>query len=251
MVTKPIRVLVASPLGAIITPVLAQQFETVTLVQSGEDVSQILPGSLRHDVAIIDLLWNSLDLEWTYDGFDAIEQLIAAKREAPVIIAAQGHGFERDYLQEAVHHRLVAGVLLKAVGFPPLFEAVETVCRGGRYWSEELPKYLITPAISVNTFLGSSTLTANVAGAIASGQAYDWTDVARLTGYSMHSVHKASDLFGEALQCMGEVDDARRVKQATVFRWCGEHARYIVSWCRRNGLEKYARSSSPLGQSDQ
>jgi len=20
-----------------------------------------------------------------------------------------------------------------------------------------------------------------------------------------------------------------------VYRWCGEHARYILSWCRRNG----------------
>ncbi|MDP1803725.1 MAG: hypothetical protein Q8K72_01025 [Acidimicrobiales bacterium] len=120
-------------------------------------------------------------------------------------------------------------------------EGIEAVSSGGRYWDAELHRVGRTQ-LTVSSFFRGSELASHVAGAIASGRAHDWADVANLTGYSLHSVQKASELFGDALYQMGEVDDATRVRQATIFRWCGEHSRYILSWCRRNGLGMYRRS---------
>jgi hypothetical protein len=30
-----------------------------------------------------------------------------------------------------------------------------------------------------------------------------------------------------------------------IYRWCGEHARYILSWCRRNGHADIAARVMP------
>jgi hypothetical protein len=53
-------------------------------------------------------------------------------------------------------------------------------------------------------------------------------------GVSTSTVEKSPSLFREILAPRGEVNQSGDIGQAAVFRWCGEHAHYILSWCRRH-----------------
>jgi hypothetical protein len=46
----------------------------------------------------------------------------------------------------------------------------------------------------------------------------------------------------------GEHSPALKMTPEAVYRWCGEHAAYILSWCRRHGHEDMAtRVTAPSG----
>lgn len=237
----PVRVLVASALGGVVEPLLAEHFGNVTVAKSADELESVLLGRLRYDVAVVDLVWHSYALEWEYDGLDAISRLQSSGRSAPVVVAAQGYGLERDHLEEAYRHPLVRGAVLKAAGVHELVGAIERVATGGLFWSRSLPEDIRGRYPTVGGFLEGHPLAAHVAGAIASLRAGDWDEVTGLVPYKYSSVATAPRLFGDALCAWGEVEDPARVNQAIIFRWCGEHGRYIVSWCRRHGLVKYTR----------
>ena len=45
----------------------------------------------------------------------------------------------------------------------------------------------------------------------------------------------AEKYLGPLIRERGEHAEGLPLTTQTVYRWCGEHARYLISWCRRNG----------------
>lgn len=115
-----LRILVASPLALIIEPALRARFPdgTVTVALDREQVERAVRGRLRHDIVVSDLMWNSAE-EFTFDGLDVLAILRAADRVSPVVMATQGHGAERDHLEEVLAHEEVRGILQKSAGPSP------------------------------------------------------------------------------------------------------------------------------------
>ena len=127
------RVLVAAALGKIIEPILRQSLTdaTVRIAENRGAVERAIGDRLRFDVVVIDLTWNDYAVEYSFDGLDVLNLLRSTRRQTPVIFAAQGHGVERDHLDEAVEQPEVVGIYRKATGPQPLIEAVDIAVRGG------------------------------------------------------------------------------------------------------------------------
>lgn len=94
------RILVAAALGKIIEPLLLQSLRnaTVRIAEDKTAVERAVSDRLRFDVVVADLTWNDYAIEYSFDGLDVLNTLRSARRQAPVIFAAQGHGLERDHL---------------------------------------------------------------------------------------------------------------------------------------------------------
>ena len=80
------------------------------------------------------------------------------------------------------------------------------------------------------------TTAARMAGAIASGNAVDNASLAVAARVSPNTANKvATSYIGPLMRARHEHDERLTLTQPSVYRWCGLHARYIVSWCRRHG----------------
>ena len=92
------RILVAAALGKIIEPILRQSLTDakVRIAEDKDAVLRAIGDRLRFDVAVIDLTWMDYAVEYSFDGLDVLDALRHAGRQTPVIVAAQGHGLERD-----------------------------------------------------------------------------------------------------------------------------------------------------------
>ena len=74
-----------------------------------------------------------------------------------------------------------------------------------------------------------------MAGAIASGRATGHASLAEVANVKYDTAAKIGrEYLGELIWRRGEHVEPT-VPVPVVYRWCGEHARYILSWCRRNG----------------
>ncbi|MGV9713250.1 MSMEG_1198 family transcriptional regulator [Gordonia sp. NPDC003424] len=231
-----LRILIASPLGHVVAAPLQSAFEDSTVVVAGEkdEVQRAVAGRPRFDVVSADLVFNRADLEWTFDGLDVIECLRDADRLAPVLLATQGHSMEEDHLAEARLREDVLGVVAKSAGLKTLVESLNTVALGQR-----VPDRVPTNprAALFELFDGRRGMTAGrLAGAIASGNASDNATLAAVAKVSPNTANKvATNYIGPLMRRRNEHDDRLPLTQAAVYRWCGLHARYIVSWCRRHG----------------
>src|SRR5208337_1162414 len=127
------RILVAAALGKIIEPLLRQSLmdAKVRVAEDEAAVEHAINDRLRFDVVIADLTWNDYAVEYSFDGLDVLNALRRAGRQTPVIFAAQGHGLERDHLDEAVEQPEVVGIYRKAMGPGPLIEAIDITVSGG------------------------------------------------------------------------------------------------------------------------
>src|SRR6266498_4641917 len=135
------RLLVAAALGKIIEPFLRQSMRgaTVRIAEDKGAVERAVTDRPRFDVVVADLTWNDYVIEYSFDGLDVLDILRSARRQAPVIFAAQGHGIERDHLDEAVEQPEVVGIYRKATGPQPLVEAIDIAVRGGSLPSPRFP----------------------------------------------------------------------------------------------------------------
>jgi CheY-like chemotaxis protein len=235
-----LRILVASPLGLIIQPALEARFPagTVTVAQSPEQVERAVRGRLRHDVVISDLMWNS-EAEYSFDGLDVLEVLRAADRPAPVVMATQGHGLEADHLEEVLARPEVRGVYRKSEAPPVLFDVLTEVAGGGTV--RPAPGPASVPTIHGWFDHGRGRTAARMAGAIASGRATSHATLAAAANVRYDTAAKIGrEYLGELIWRRGEHPEPA-VPAPVVYRWCGEHVRYILSWCRRNGHADVAR----------
>ena len=171
------RLLIAAALARIIEPFLQQALGDGATVRIAEDQAAVrseISDRLRFDVVVADLTWNDYAVEYSFDGLDVLEILRNSNRHAPVIFAAQGHGIERDHLDEAIEQPEVVGIYRKATGPQPLVEAVDIAVRGGSLTEARFPAGGSPPDIPrIHTYFGKGKgmTAARLAGAIASGRA--------------------------------------------------------------------------------
>jgi CheY-like chemotaxis protein len=234
------RLLVAAALAKIIQPLLQQAMggATVRIAENRAAVEQAVGHGLRFDVAIVDLTWNDYAVEYSFDGLDALDILRRARRQTPVIFAAQGHGIERDHLDEAVEQPEVVGIYHKATGPQPLIEAAGIAARGGRltgpqFQAGDSPPEI--PRIHAYFSKGRGVTAARLAGAIASGRAVNHETLAAVAHVGYDTAAKLVEYLGPLIRDRAEHSAELKMTPEVVYRWCGEHARYILSWCRRNG----------------
>ncbi len=230
------RILVASPLGKIVAPTLAQAFRssTVAVAVDRQAVQQLVATKYRYDVVVADLIWNNPGLEFSFDGLDVVNLLQKAGRLAPILLAAQGHSMERDHLDEARLRPEVAGVYEKTSGVEALLAAVRAAAVGD-------PAERATPSASpkplCQSFTGQRGITAaRLAGAIAAGRSSDGPSLSRAAHSGINTANKVARVYlGPIIEERGELEPGLKMTSEAVYRWCGLHARYLVSWCRRNG----------------
>src|SRR5205085_6527508 len=170
------RILVAAALGKIIEPILRQSLTDakVRIAEDKEAVQRAIGDRLRFDVAVTDLTWSDYAVEYSFDGLDVLDALRRTGRQTPVIFAAQGHGLERDHLDEAVEQPEVVGVYRKATGPQPLMEAIDIAVSGGSLKASRFPPDCSPPDIPrIHSYFakGKGATAARLAGAIASGRA--------------------------------------------------------------------------------
>ena len=246
-----LRILVASPLGRIVVPAVAAANPdwTVYLADDRDAVRRQIIGRVRFDVVVADLIWNHPDLEFTFDGLDVIDVLHEANRLAPVILAAQGHSMEYDLLDEARLRPEVASTFDKSTGIDHLVALIRDAAIGNRR-VVAAPSPRKPPLYEL--FKGRKGQTAGrMAGAIAAGRACDGATLAVAAGIGVNTASKvATHYLGPIIRQRGEHDAAMPLTLPSVYRWCGLHARYLVSWCRRHGhADVVAQQSAELRSS--
>ena len=75
-----------------------------------------------------------------------------------------------------------------------------------------------------------------MAGAIAAGRAANHDTLATAAKCSRNTAVKVAEKYlGPLIRERGEHADDLPLTTQSVYRWCGEHSRYLISWCRRNG----------------
>jgi hypothetical protein len=75
-----------------------------------------------------------------------------------------------------------------------------------------------------------------MAGAIAAGRAANHDTLATAAKCSRNTAVKVAEKYlGPLIRERAEHADDLPLTTQTVYRWCGEHSRYLISWCRRNG----------------
>jgi DNA-binding NarL/FixJ family response regulator len=248
------RLLVAAALGKIIDPLLRQSLSdaTIRIAEDKAAVEHALSGRLRFDVVVADLTWNDYSIEYAFDGLDVLNLLRGTRRQTPVIFAAQGHGVERDHLDEAVEQPEVVGIYRKATGPQPLIEAVDIAARGGkltgpRFFPDSSPPDI--PRIHSYFRKGKGSTAARLAGAIACGRAVNHETLASTAHVGYDTAAKLVDYLGPLIRDRHEHSHELKMTPEVVYRWCGEHARYILSWCRRNGHDDIATRATAAIQS--
>jgi CheY-like chemotaxis protein len=239
------RILVAAALAKIIEPLLRQSLSdaTIRIAEDQASVERAIRDRLRFDVVIADLTWNDYVVEFSFDGLDVLNALRKAGRQTPVIFAAQGHGLERDHLDEAVEQPEVVGIYRKSTGPAPLVQAIDIAVRGGSLTSARFPPGSSPSGIPrIHTYFakGKGTTAARLAGAIASGRAVNHDTLASAAHVGYYTAAKLVDYLGPLIRDRREHSRELNMTPEVVYRWCGEHARYILSWCRRNGYSDIA-----------
>src|ERR1700749_4856040 len=244
------RILIAAALGTIIEPILRQSLTgaTIRIAEDKAAVQRAVGDRLRFDVVVTDLTWMDYAVEYSFDGLDVLNALRQAGRQTPVIFAAQGHGRERDHLDEAVEQPEVVGIYRKATGPGPLIECIDIAVRGRRLDVSRFP-----PGSSPSDIMrihayfkkGRGATAARLAGAIASGRAANHETLASAPHVGYDTAAKIVDYLGPLIRDRGEHSPELKMTPEVVYRWCGDHARYILSWCRRHGQQDIATRLEP------
>jgi hypothetical protein len=137
----------------------------------------------------------------------------------------------------------VVGIYRKATGPQPLVEAVDIAVRGGNLMGPQFPPSDSPhdiPRIHKFFSKGKGVTAARLAGAIASGRAVNHETLASSAHVGYDTAAKLVDYLGPLIRDRGEHSCELKMTPEVVYRWCGEHARYILSWCRRNGHDDIA-----------
>ena len=87
---------------------------------------------------------------------------------------------------------------------------------------------------------GRGATAARLAGAIASGRAVNHETLASTAHVGYDTAAKLVDYLGPLIKARREHSQDLKMTPEVVYRWCGEHAPYILSWCRRNGYSDIA-----------
>ncbi|MFI9414590.1 MSMEG_1198 family transcriptional regulator [Nocardia gamkensis] len=231
------RLLVASPLGNLIEPTLSASFPAAKVIVARDraEVVHAVPGIEKLDVVLADLVWNDPEQEFRFDGLDVLDMVRESRAGTAVLLAGQGHSMEQDHLDEAYHRAdEIVGVHEKATGIAALLSAIRQAADG-----ERLPNRRATKSIPslYELFTGrDGVIAGRLAGAIASGHTWDPASLAAAAEVDLDAAHSLADGYlGRIIAQRRENESHGELTAAVVYRWCGLHARYLISWCRRNG----------------
>src|SRR5215831_12552658 len=136
----------------------------------------------------------------------------------------------------------------RAVGERLRFDVVDIAVRGGSLTGPQYPSASSPPHIPrIHAYFGKGrgSTAARLAGAIASGRAVNHETLASAAHVGYDTAAKLVDYLGPLIKDRGEHGPGLKMTPEVVYRWCGEHARYILSWCRRNGQEDIAARVAP------
>lgn len=237
---QQLRILVAATLGRIVEPIINGGIEgaEVVLADSPDAVRRAVEDRLRFDVVLADLFWNDHRLERSFDGLDVLDTLRELQRSAPAIVAVQGHGMERDLLDEAAVRPDVVGVVHKYCGPADLVEAVRLASTGRRLPPLRFPTGVDGTKPTLHDYFGSGrrgATCARMAGAVAAGHATDYRSLHEAAHVPLNTANKLVSYLGPLILARGEHPSHLPMNCQAVFRWCGQHEHYILSWCRRYG----------------
>ncbi len=232
-----IRLLIASSLAGLVAPQFRAAFSpgTVSVAVDEQQVRRAIADNLRFDVVVADLTWMDAAVLRTFDGLDVLHLVGESGRTAPVVFAAQGHSFERDHLDEAAARAGVAGIVPKAAGVADLVVVIRQVA-AGQHPRTTLPPSTRPPLHEYFAAGRRGETAARMAGAIAAGRASNPDTLATAARCSRNTAVKVAEKYlGPLIQERGEHPSQVPLTTQSVYRWCGEHAHYLVSWCRRHG----------------
>lgn len=231
------RILLASPLGHIVEARLGQLAapDMVTVAPDEKRFRAAVAENLRFDVVLTDLTWHDAEVEFRFDGFDALDILSDLGRTAPVVFAIHGHTVERDHVDEAMDRSAVAGIVRKSRGLEGILADLRLVAAG-----RTLPPGTVRSRAPLCRYFADGTrgrTAAAMAGAIATRRASDHETLAAAAHCSRHTATKLVDRYlGPLIRARGDLPEDLPLTAPAVYRWCGEHALYLTSWCRRNDL---------------
>jgi len=235
--SSAVRILVASPLHQIGQSVIEALMPDAVCTVAGtrSELLRAVKGRMRHDVALVDLLWIDGERASTFDGLDVLEIMHAERRDAPVIIAFQGQPFEQAHLAEAVNHPFVSGIYLKPDGPGALPDKILLAASG-----ERLPETssLVTRRdrdAPIHSYFETrrGQTASQLAAAIASGNVSDNQTLADVASVPLNTANKLVSYLEPLIRQRGEAPANGKVTSAVVHRWCGQYAQYLLSWGRR------------------
>ncbi len=233
------RILIVSPLARIIEPSLARRFpsgRTVT-VTDPDHLRAAVSGQPRFDVALVDLSWHDRRLEWTFDGLDAIGLLRAVDRATACVCAAQGESSEDDHIAEALDRGdfpEIVGVFDKTDPATPLDGVIEAAALGNPLPGKLLRNPPREPALHEYFRRGRGRTAGMLAAAVASGRVARYEQLATVAHVAPDTANKLTSYLAPLLKARGETPPDTPVTQSVIYRWCGEHAHYLLSWARRH-----------------
>jgi hypothetical protein len=236
-----IRILVASALAKVVEQGLQTAFPDSKIVSATTPdlVRRAVRGQVRFDVVSTDLTWSDKRYEWDFDGLDVVQMLRDANRPAPVILAAQGHGIEVDHLTEALdttEFPEVMGVLQKAAGLSTLVNAVRIAARGDMLPVRDFPTGINLKEPTIHGYFkrGRGRTAGHLAAAVASGGAQEYRELATTAQVPLDTANKVHQYLRKLILDRNEYPSVGELTKPAVYRWCGEHARYLLSWSRRH-----------------
>ena len=232
-----LRLLIVSPLAGYLAPHLAAAFEGcyLNLVTAPDQLDLAVRGRPRYDAVLLDLTWNDPVHEWSFDGLDALERFREVDRVTTVVVAAQGHSFEEDHLRESSDPERfpeVKATIYKSAGLPAVTTAVEAVVTGRP--PPTAPALKPKPPLHRYFSKGRGLTASRLAAAVASGRAANYDALASVASVAPDTANKLVSYLAPIILAREEAPASEPVTQAAVYRWCGEHARYLLSWERRN-----------------
>jgi len=235
--------LLSASRGALIEPLLRARLDgaAVRVADSPGAIKRTLSeGTPRFDLVVADLTWDDYRDGFHFDGLDVLKVIRQRDLDVPVIFTVRGSASERDHVDEATTKPHVAGFCLKEFGPELLAEAIATVLKGGTLTGSDFPSCGNPRGVtSINDYFNRGqrgSTAARMAGAIASGRVVNAETLERVTRIPPGTAARPQDYLGPLIRERGEHPGDLRITQGVLYRWCGEHARYILSWCRRNGL---------------
>lgn len=244
------RILLAATRGKLFEPLLKAELKdaSVRVGDSRDAIRRAMSYGPRFDLSVIDLTWEDSPVGLHFDGLDALRLIRQRDPDVPVIFAVRGSAGERDYVDEAAVKPHVAGFYPKDFGPGRLARSIAAVVRGGALtdpdfpWCGNPPGTMRMDEYFAGTARGRKA--AQMARAIASGQAVDASTLMTVAGVSRAIASRPQDYLAPLIRGRGEHPANLQVTSGVLYRWCGEHARYIQSWCRRNGLGSPAERES-------
>lgn len=238
----PHRILLATVLGKFVDRQVRAAFpaDAVYVADSPQAIQHAAATRQRFDVVVTDIVWRRDGIATGFDGLDVLAALRRADSQVRIILVAYGADGERDYIDEALGEPQVAGIFPMVLGPSALVRAVTIAASGGRLAEPDFPSCASPPGVPrIHEYLhGRRSMTAaKVVWAIASGRAASYHTLVQATGIPKNTVQKVMGQLGPLIVARGELAAGLSMTSEVLYRWCGEHAGYILSWCRRNKLD--------------